>query len=199
MALNGPKSLESTQTSPDAESLAKAIPESRVDRNDGVFRSTTPSSTSSRARSLNQNENATVSQSPNRGELPEGLSASKGSLEGAAQAIDDAGLLGSDGPIQRSRLANAGGNSSSVLRARHRKPSPLKTDRKKATRRREAIVSSLALPTSLAERQAKELAQRTIETLPPILDPLRKETNRVIAWMSEAAHRVAWPATARRI
>ncbi len=115
VALNGPKSLESTQTSPDAESLAKAIPESRVDRNDGVFRSTTPSSTSSRARSLNQNENATVSQSPNRGELPEGLSASKGSLEGAAQAIDDAGLLGSDGPIQRSRLANAGGNSSSVL------------------------------------------------------------------------------------
>ncbi len=115
MALNGPKSLESTQTSPDSESLAKAIPESRVDRNDGVFRSTTPSSTSSRARSLNQNENATVSQSPNRGELPEGLSASKGSLEGAAQAIDDAGLLGSDGPIQRSRLANAGGNSSSVL------------------------------------------------------------------------------------
>ncbi len=103
--LKGPKEIESRTTSQSQPDRAAAIPEARGDKRQQTHRDTVASSISAAARDIQpSNEQVETLESTSQN-VPQGLSAIKGTSDGPAIQEDPSNALGSNGPKVRSRAS----------------------------------------------------------------------------------------------
>lgn len=107
--MTAPIAISSRATAETGASASEAIPESRVDQRSGVRRDVTPSSLSSASSDLIDPSNDSDRSYSGASTLPQGIVASKGVTEGPAIRDDNGGMIGSTGPLVRSRLSEPGG------------------------------------------------------------------------------------------